>query len=170
MPIIKSAKSLNAVCNHKKNAPDQYQKNLSCYEFELVVTVYSVTGKKNGRHWFNMLESGFRLLWDHESQWEHCWSKDDRKIGLGHMLMQMSIVFLTLVDLQWLIPDEVMRWFGYAMAAWKAVERWCKISTGIASQDTNTWCNRFPFKQTWKGRKQKHHTLCWQKGSLWWIK
>lgn len=62
MPIIKSAKSLNAVCNHKKNAPDQYQKNLNCYEFEIVVTLYSVTGKKNGRHWFNMLESGFRLL------------------------------------------------------------------------------------------------------------
>lgn len=62
IPIIKSAKSLNAGCNSKKNASDQYQKNLSCYEFELVVTMYSITGKKNGRHLFDMLESGFRLL------------------------------------------------------------------------------------------------------------
>lgn len=95
-------------------------------------------GKKNGRHWLNTLESEFRFLWDHESQWEHCWSKDYKEIGPGHVLMQMSIVFLTSVDLLWLIPDEVMRWFGCAVPSWKAVERCSEISAGVALPEANT--------------------------------
>lgn len=171
--VIPSAKSgflnsLNAGCNIKKNAPDPYQKNLSCYEFGSVVTMCFMTGKKNGRHWLNMLESGLRLLWDHKSQREHCWSKDHREIGPDHVLMQMSIVFLTSVDLQWLIPDEVMRWFGCAVPSWKAVERCSGISTRIASPEANTRCNGVPFKQTWKGKKHQHLCLCWWRDRLWW--
>lgn len=126
-----------------------------------------MTGKKNGRHWLNTLESGFKLQY-FESQWEHCWSRDHREIGADHMLMQMSIVFLTSADLQWLIPDELMRWFGCAVPSWKAAERCSEISMGIVSPEANMQHNSVPFKQAWKGKKQQHLSLSWWKDRLWW--
>lgn len=130
--------------------------------------MWFMIGKKNGRHWLNTLESGFRLLWFRKSQWEHCWSEDHKEIGPGHVLMQMSIVFLTSVDLQWLIPDEVMRWFGCAVPSWKAVERYRECSMRIASPEANTRHNTVPFRQTWKEKKQQHLSMCWWRDRLWW--
>lgn len=158
---------LSAGYNINKHGPDPYQKNLSCYGFGSVVLMCLMIGEKKGGHWLNTLESGFRLLWDCESQWENCWSKDHREIGPGHVLMQMSIVFLTSMGLQRLIPDEVMRWFGCAVPSWKAVERCSEIRTGIASPETNAQHNSVPFKQTWKGKEQQHLSLWWQRNRLW---
>lgn len=61
--------------------------------------------------------------------------------------MQMSIVFLTSVDLLWLIPDEAMRWFGCAVSSRKAVERCSEISTGVASPEANTQPTVFPLNR-----------------------
>lgn len=138
--------------------------NLNCYEFEYSSHSVFMIGKKNGRHWLNTLESEFRFLWGHESQWEHCWSKDYKEIGPGHVLMQMSIVFLTSVDLLWLIPDEVMRWFGCAVPSWKAVERCSEISAGVALPEANTQPTVLPLNRLGR-EEQQHLSLCWW---IWW--
>lgn len=151
-----SLKPQNAGYNIKSrphiNASDSYQNNLSCYEFGSVATMFFIIGQKNGRHWLNTLESELRFLWHHESQWELCWSKDHKEIGPGHVLMQMSIVFLTSVDLLWLIPDEAMRWFGCAVPSWKAVERCSEISAGPASPEANTQPTVFPLNRHGRGK------------------
>lgn len=56
MPIIQSAKA-EYTYNSKKIVPKLPQKNLICGKFELVSTICSMIGKKNGRHRFNVLES-----------------------------------------------------------------------------------------------------------------